>query len=420
MSSQSLSPPAKEEEVCWTEKEALLLNIVVKEEEEEAFRIKKEKEDAITLKEEEDNVIVKEEEKPFRVKEEEEPISIKEKDVLGVEEETEDLINTRERPDSEEPAQETSKHARPHQCSQCGKRHLKKLGHLKKHERTHTRDNSDNCSKCGKRFSRLWSLKEHKRVHMVGKPYPCSQCEKGFGQLGQLKVHERTHTGEKPYQCFQCEKRFTQLGNLKWHETTHRGEKTFQCILEPVVSVVGQNRKLSKQAHQRERAKIQRHSGEGKKPNISCRHTEAVNSGLCHSDKLTPADIALNYQKVYSNPYKVKQDEFILRQMTINKTKRKRVSGADRKKARDTTIKYSLLSGDAPYRSVPVCKATFINILGLRTHRLCDADQGQRLSKQHYCMTILKCQQRPCVPHSEILCTAWRTQTRKKRGSTES
>ncbi|XP_031667229.1 uncharacterized protein LOC109881037 isoform X3 [Oncorhynchus kisutch] len=104
MSSLSYSPPAKEEEVYWTEKEALGLNVVVKEEEEEddeevsvfgeeeAFRIIKEEEEAITLKEEEKDVMAKGEE----------AISIKEKeDVLGVkgeeegeEQETDDLIHT--------------------------------------------------------------------------------------------------------------------------------------------------------------------------------------------------------------------------------------------------------------------------------------------------------------------------------------
>ncbi|XP_055769512.1 X-linked retinitis pigmentosa GTPase regulator-interacting protein 1-like isoform X3 [Salvelinus fontinalis] len=117
MSSLSYYPLVKEEEVCWTEKEGMLVNSVeevitvkeedeeedavfgeekeaatVKEEEEEAFRMEKEEEEAITLKEEED-VIVKEEEEPFG--EEEQNIS-EEEDVLGVKEEevTEDLINT--------------------------------------------------------------------------------------------------------------------------------------------------------------------------------------------------------------------------------------------------------------------------------------------------------------------------------------
>ena len=107
MSSLNYSPPVKEEEICWTEKEALGLNVVVKEEKEwEDVTVKQEVEgEAVTVKEEEEDVSVKEEEDEFRVKEEEE-----EKDddaVFGVKKEGEitvtlkdeeveigDLINT--------------------------------------------------------------------------------------------------------------------------------------------------------------------------------------------------------------------------------------------------------------------------------------------------------------------------------------
>ncbi|KAK6301316.1 hypothetical protein J4Q44_G00294140, partial [Coregonus suidteri] len=113
MRSLSYSPPAKEEEVCWTEKEAL----VKEEEEEEDVTIQKQVEgEAVTVKEEID-VTVKEEEDAFRVKEEED-VTVKEEDdedaVFRVkeeektvtskeeeeqEEEERDLINTRERRD---------------------------------------------------------------------------------------------------------------------------------------------------------------------------------------------------------------------------------------------------------------------------------------------------------------------------------
>ncbi|XP_036796596.1 uncharacterized protein LOC118938253 isoform X2 [Oncorhynchus mykiss] len=114
MSSLNFSPPVKEEEVCWTEKEALGLNIVVKEEkEEEDVTVKKEVVgEAVTVNKKENDVTVKEEEDAFRVKEEED-VTVKEEDaVFGVKEEGEitvtlkdeeeeiDLINTRERPDS--------------------------------------------------------------------------------------------------------------------------------------------------------------------------------------------------------------------------------------------------------------------------------------------------------------------------------
>ncbi|XP_055767307.1 uncharacterized protein DDB_G0279979-like [Salvelinus fontinalis] len=103
MKSISFSPPVKEE-VCWTEKEALGLNIVVKEKEEEDVTVKKEEKD-VSVKEEEDAFRVNEEEEDVTVKEEEEE---KEEDaVFGVKKEGEitvtlkdeeveigDLINT--------------------------------------------------------------------------------------------------------------------------------------------------------------------------------------------------------------------------------------------------------------------------------------------------------------------------------------
>ncbi|KAK6301320.1 hypothetical protein J4Q44_G00294180 [Coregonus suidteri] len=94
MSSLSYSPPAKEEEVCWTEKEAL----VKEEEEEEDVTIQKQVEgEAVTVKEEEKEVTVKEEEDAFRVKEEED-VTVKEEDAFRVKEE-EDAFRVKEEED---------------------------------------------------------------------------------------------------------------------------------------------------------------------------------------------------------------------------------------------------------------------------------------------------------------------------------
>ncbi|XP_055767368.1 bone sialoprotein 2-like isoform X4 [Salvelinus fontinalis] len=137
MSSLNFSTLVKEDEVCWTEKEALGLNIVVKEEEEEEdVTVKQEVENgAVTVKEEEDAFRVKEEE-DVTVKEEEE--EEKEEDaVFGVKKEKEgeitvilteesgDLITTRERPDSDS-GKSSSEETDPetpnqHHCSHCGK-----------------------------------------------------------------------------------------------------------------------------------------------------------------------------------------------------------------------------------------------------------------------------------------------------------
>jgi hypothetical protein len=102
MSSLNYSPPVKEEGVCWTEEEALGLNIVMKEED---VTVKQEVEiESVTVKEEEKEVSVKEEEDAFRVKEEDVTVKEEEKEdaCFGVKDEGEMTVTLKDEVEEEE------------------------------------------------------------------------------------------------------------------------------------------------------------------------------------------------------------------------------------------------------------------------------------------------------------------------------
>ncbi|XP_048020943.1 uncharacterized protein LOC125266040 [Megalobrama amblycephala] len=148
----------------------------------------------------------------------------------------------------------------------------------------------------------------------------------------------------------------------------------FDDGLEPVIpAAVGRKRKASIENHQRGETKRARHSGEGKHPKINCGHRATAsrpNVGMCHADKLSDEDVAFNFTKMYKNATKVDQDKILLRLSTISKCSRVRVSADVKKKAREVTVKYCLLSCAPPHHKIPVCKATFLSVLGVSKDRV--------------------------------------------------
>ena len=114
--------------------------------------------------------------------------------------------------------------------------------HLKRNQRSHTREKPFECELCEKRFNQLGNLQRHKtkihswekpndmKNHTGEKPYECELCEKRFNQLGNLQTHKRrNHTGEKPVKCKFCGKRFVSFSDLKMHRRILTGEKPYEC-----------------------------------------------------------------------------------------------------------------------------------------------------------------------------------------------
>src|SRR6185312_7181811 len=57
------------------------------------------------------------------------------------------------------------------------------------------------------------------------RPHVCTTCSRGFARLEHLKRHERSHTKEKPFECPECARCFARRDLLlrhqqKLHQTT--------------------------------------------------------------------------------------------------------------------------------------------------------------------------------------------------------
>ncbi|XP_041366912.1 uncharacterized protein LOC121381642 [Gigantopelta aegis] len=111
-----------------------------------------------------------------------------------------------------------------------------------------------------------------------------------------------------------------------------------------------------------------RHSGAEKPASISCVHNVR---NVCLATSLSNDDLTYAHDRLYSTENKVTQDATLLSYMDIGKCVRRRPRIDDSskiKRNREISVKYFTLTANK--EKIPVCKASFMSIFGVKKDRL--------------------------------------------------
>ena len=126
---------------------------------------------------------------------------------------------------------------------------------------------------------------------------------------------------------------------------TANDENTFNSLIENVVTTP--DRKLSihtERLKNKKRMNTGGHAGVGKIPSIGCIHCHDIKSlVISHADIFTCEDIGLNFQQLYREFDKVKQDEIVISYIKTSDPKCRRVNNKERRRSRETSVQYTLL-----------------------------------------------------------------------------
>nr|XP_046252285.1 zinc finger protein 408-like [Scatophagus argus] len=166
---------------------------------------------------------------------------------------------------------------RRYRCSSCGKRFFQ-IGHLKKHQFSHTEEKPFSCQDCGRSYTSAESFRAHQMSHRGERPFSCPHCEKTYGLKRDLKEHMVLHTGEKPYVCEHCGKAFARRPSLRIHRLLHCSRMMYtqppkvQCTLCPKLLANSGSLRNHMKLHTGEKPHICQHCGKcfSQKGNLEC------------------------------------------------------------------------------------------------------------------------------------------------------